>query len=371
MKQKSCARLLRLLIPLLLLGVMLAGSTWVTRKDISADTGAQYVHATVLEILEERTDVQPFQGPQKVLAEITSGEFAGRQCALSNANSYQDGAFCTPGMKIIALVRASGDGILGGTVYNYDRTGMLYLLLGLFALGLIFVGGKKGAAALYALIFTFGCIIFMYIPLLYVGMNGILAAIVTAVTILAASIYILNGWSMKSACAMVGTTVGIAVSGFLAMAVGSWASLSGFHMEEVEALVFIAAGTKLDVANILYAGVLIACLGAVMDVSVSMVAAMWEVHEKAPDISAKELFASGMRVGHDMIGTMSNTLILAYIGSATGVVLTVYAMEMSYLQIMGHNAIVIEIVSGLCGTIGVILTVPVQALLTTFVLKKL
>lgn len=115
---------------------------------------------------------------------------------------------------------------------------------------------------------------------------------------------------------------------------------------------------------------MISSLGAVMDVSVSVVAAMYEIHEKAPRLGSKELFKSGMHVGHDMMGTMSNTLILAYTGSATATLLTIYSYEMPYLQIMGYNSIIIEIVSGLCGTIGVILTVPLQAFITTAVLKS-
>ena len=102
----------------------------------------------------------------------------------------------------------------------------------------------------------------------------------------------------------------------------------------------------------------------------SVTAAVWEVHEKAPSLAARELFRSGMRVGRDMMGTMSNTLILAYTGSATGVLLTVYSYNMPFLQVMGYNSIIIEILSGLCGTIGVVLTVPVQAGITAAVMRK-
>ena len=265
-------------------------------------------------------------------------------------------------------MRVDAEGKLVGNVYNYDRTGMVWVLLGLFALIMVAVGGKKGAAALYALVFTFVCVICVFVPLLYVGMNGILAAIITVVLILFAYIYILNGWSLKSLCGVLGTTVGVALSGLLAMIVGSAYDLSGFNMEDVEGMIYIAGHSKLDVANILYAGVLISSLGAVMDVSVSIVAAMEEIYEKAPKLAAKELFVSGMRVGHDMMGTMSNTLILAYTGSATSVLLSIYAYGMPYLQVMGYNSIIIEILCGLCGTIGVILTVPVQTAITTAVL---
>lgn len=363
-------RILRAIIPLVLLGMIIIGSGKVQKTHIGPNTKAFYAKATVVEILEDHTNGEPFAGNQKVVATITSGEYKGQNCTLDNPNSYQNGALCDIGTKIIAMVRQNDAGSLVGGVYNYDRTAMVYLLLGLFAVVLILCGGKKGAASLYALIFTFVCIICVYIPLLYVGMNGILAAILTAVLILITSIYILNGWSIKSLCAIIGTTIGVAISGVLAMIVGGASNLSGFNMDEVEAMLYISNYAKLDVADILYAGVLISSLGAVMDVSVSIVAAMQEIHEKAPSVQGRELFASGMRVGHDMMGTMSNTLILAYTGSATSTLMTVYSYQMPYTQMMGYNSIVIEILCGLCGTIGVILTVPLQAFIAALVLKS-
>ena len=94
------------------------------------------------------------------------------------------------------------------------------------------------------------------------------------------------------------------------------------------------------------------------------------VYEQAPKLKVSQLFESGMRVGRDMMGTMSNTLILAYTGSATGILLGAYAYQWSYPQMMGNDAIVIEILCGLCGTIGVVLTVPIQAGITAFYLKR-
>jgi uncharacterized membrane protein len=228
---------------------------------------------------------------------VTGGAHRGKTCELDNPNSYHIGAYGGAGTKVVALVRLTEDGNLVGTVYNHDRTPMVLLLLGLFAVVTVLVGGKKGIATLYALTFTFLCVICLYIPLLYVGCNGILAAVLTSVTILTASIYILNGWSVKTFCAMIGTTLGVALSGVLAMVIGRSFHLSGYNMDEVEALVFIANSSRLKIGDILYAGVLISSLGAVMDVSVSIVAAMDEVRQHAQNLSRKELFASGMRVG--------------------------------------------------------------------------
>ena len=362
-------RLLRLILPLVLVGIILFCGAQVERELLGPDMSSFYVRAKMTDVLVDYSS-EEFVGIQKVTAVVTHGEHKGKTCELENPNSYHIGAYGGEGTRIVALVRMTEDGTLTGTVYNHDRTPMVYLLIGLFALATVLVGGKKGFATLYALAFTFLCVICMYIPLLYMGCNGILAAILTSVTILAASIYILNGWSVKTLCAILGTTLGVAVSGLFAMVIGRAFHLSGFNMDEVESLVYISNYSDLKIGDILYAGVLISSLGAVMDVSVSIVAALEEIRLHSPDISRKELFASGMRVGKDMIGTMSNTLILAYTGSATGIMMNAYANDMPYLRLMSYNSVVIEILCGLCGTIGVILTVPLQTLITVLIFGR-
>ncbi len=370
-KRVMLNRLLRVILPMIVLLVLVIGSSAVKVQGAKANTDAVYAKATITGIIEDQSHGEAFSGTQRVTAVLTDGIYSGKSCTLDNANSYQRGALCTEGTKIIALVRENADGSITGSVYNYDRSGMLYILAVLFAAALLLIGGRKGAAALYALVFTFISVICMYIPLLYVGMNGVLAAFLTSLVILIVSIYIINGWSQKSICAMVGTAIGVIISGAVAMITGMLSHLDGFNMTSVESMIYISNISRLDVGSILYAGVLISSLGAVMDVSVSVVAAMKEIYDKVPDISAKELFRSGMRVGHDMMGTMSNTLILAYTGSATSVLITVYAYEMPYLQIMSYNSIIIEILCGLSGTLGVILTVPVQAFITSLFLKRM
>lgn len=368
-KKVMLQRLLRLILPMVLVLVILLWCGSVERNILGPDTDSFYVRAKITDIPVDHTAGE-FSGIQKVTAVVTGGAHRGKTCELDNPNSYHIGAYGGAGTKVVALVRLTEDGNLVGTVYNHDRTPMVLLLLGLFAVATVLVGGKKGIATLYALTFTFLCVICLYIPLLYVGCNGILAAVLTSVTILAASIYILNGWSVKTFCAMIGTTLGVALSGVLAMIIGRSFHLSGYNMDEVEALVFIANSSRLKIGDILYAGVLISSLGAVMDVSVSIVAAMDEVRQHAQNLSRKELFASGMRVGKDMIGTMSNTLILAYTGSATGIMMNAYANDMAYLRLMSYNPVIIEILCGLCGTIGVILTVPLQAFITALFFGK-
>lgn len=198
-------RLLRLVLPLILVGIILLLGAQVERRILGPDTDSFYVKAKITDVPVDYASGE-FAGVQKVTALVTQGEHKGETCELDNPNSYHIGAYGGKGTRIVALVRVTEEGTLVGSVYNHDRTAMVYLLLGLFALTTVLVGGKKGFATLYALTFTFLCVICMYIPLLYVGCNGILAAILTSVTILSASIYILNGWSVKTLCAVIGTT---------------------------------------------------------------------------------------------------------------------------------------------------------------------
>lgn len=160
---------------MVILAGIIIGSCQIKRTHIKANNNVVYVKAKVTQIIEDNSGGQPFGGAQKVSAKITGGQYKGQNCELDNSNSFQRGAFCTTGTKVIAVVKDI-DGVITGSVYNYDRTMMVYVLLGLFSLCLVLVGGKKGAAALYALIFTFICVICMYVPLLYIGLNGIFAA---------------------------------------------------------------------------------------------------------------------------------------------------------------------------------------------------
>ena len=231
-KRQQLSILLRILLPgVILVGIML-GSFQVSRASIKPGTSHSYVQAVVTEILTDYSGGRPFNGAQTVAARITSGVWKGQQVTLSNSNSYQQGAFCQVGTKIVAVVQSGADGSLNGSVYNYDRTGMVYALAALFVAGLVLVGGRKGFATLWALVFTFGCVAFLYVPLLYRGVNGIWAGTLTAVMILAVSLYILNGWSRKTRCSILGTTLGVMISGGLAMLLGTAGHLNGYHASD-------------------------------------------------------------------------------------------------------------------------------------------
>ena len=130
----------------------------------------------------------------------------------------------------------------------------------------------------------------------------------------------------------------------------------------------IHESTGLKIKDLLFAGVLISSLGAIMDVGMSIVSSLYEVQHHNPSITARQLFRSGIEIGKDMIGTMTNTLILAFTGSAFITLLVFISYQVQFNQLFSSNYMAIEIAQGVCGTFGIVLTVPVASAVAAFIL---
>lgn len=193
----------------------------------------------------------------------------------------------------------------------------------------------------------------------------LVAALTTVVTM-----YLIGGRSTKTAAAILATILGVMLSGSLAAAFGRLAGISGYNVSDIEQLEYVAQMTDIKVGELLYAGILISALGAIMDVAMSVSSAVHEVAARAPELGFKELFRSGIHVGRDMMGTMSNTLILAFTGTSINTLIFIYAYGYSLNQTINMYSIGIEIIQGISATLGVIFTVPVAAYINALLLKK-
>jgi uncharacterized membrane protein len=189
-----------------------------------------------------------------------------------------------------------------------------------------------------------------------VALTVLVAAVATMITI-----FIVAGFSYKSFAAILGTIGGLGVAGLAAMLAGKAAHLTGFGSEEAAMLLYIPQNVSLDIQGLLFAGIIIGALGAVMDVSMSVASAVEEVKKANPALGAADLFRSGLNVGRDVMGTMSNTLILAYTGSSVPLLLIFMAYRESLLKMINLDMIASEIVRALSGSLGMVLVVPLTA----------
>lgn len=345
----------------------------IDRVPLRPTGGSEFEKATVDEVISSDvslSDSGEMQGNQKVLLTIASGQYAGQQAEATSPHSNNSGAFCSPGLKVIVLVNEGQDGSLVATVYNYDRGIVLWALVGLFLVLLCVAGGRSGTLSALGLAFTFACIFFLYLPMVYSGASPFWTAVLVVVLVTVVGMYLIGGWSAKTLCSIVATVVGVLVAGLVASVFGSLGHISGLNVSEIETLAYVGQNSKLDVSGLLFSGILISSLGAVMDISMSVTSHECELHAASPALSVRELFKSGISVGRDMMGTMTHTLILAFAGGAVNTLVIIYAYAMPYFEYWNEYAIGIEILRGLSGSIGIIVSVPCAALITAFCLSR-
>ena len=233
------------------------------------------------------------------------------------------------------------------------------------------VGGKVGAKSLVALAMTLVCLFWILIPLLMKGAPTLLTVFLVCAYITVVTMVILGGVQRKTVCATLGTIAGTALSLLFGLAAQSLARVDGLRLADVEPLLQLRqTGTPLGLRGLLVGGIVISALGAVMDVAMSIASALTEVHAVAPDRGTKDLFRSGMNIGRDMVGTMTNTLILAFLGSGFALIIYLYSLGLRPYQLISSSYLTIEVVSSISSSIGVILSVPLTALISSVILTK-
>ena len=163
---------------------------------------------------------------------------------------------------------------------------------------------------------------------------------------------------------------GVVVAAAAAVVFGKAAGITGYNVSDIETLNYVAQNTQIKIGQLLFSGIIIAALGATMDVGMSIASTIQELHERSPQLGTKELFVSGIRVGRDMMGTMANTLIFAYVGGSLSTLVVNYAYNLSYNQLINSYVIGTEIMQGLSGTLGVVLTVPITAAVAAVLIGK-
>ena len=181
---------------------------------------------------------------------------------------------------------------------------------------------------------------------------------------------IIGGIKKKSIAAMLGTAGGILVSGIIAVVFGGLFVLSGMCEETGMITVLSETARGFDFRGILFSGIIIGALGACMDVGMSLASALSELKEENSNISTKRMIEAGMNIGRDMIGTMTNTLILAYTGGAILTILLQVLGGLDIEKIINQEIISEEILRSIAGSIGLILTIPITAVVSGLLMGR-
>ena len=246
---------------------------------------------------------------------------------------------------------------------EYVRTDALIVLGILFCIGLLIFGRMKGVNTVISLVFTCLSIFIVFIPAVLSGQNIYSWSIVTCIFIIVMTLLIISGADKKSLASGIGCFSGVAMVGILTLIMDRIIKLTGMVDEDSLHLYLLNEDRPIDLKAIIFSAIIIGAIGAIMDVSMSIASSLKELQEQVEHASFGMLLKSGITIGRDMMGTMANTLILAYIGSSLSLTLLLVAYSNSLLTLFNREMIVVEILNALVGSFGILLTIP----LTSFI----
>lgn len=304
---------------------------------------------------------------QEVTIEILDGAYEAEEFTTNYVLSYDmEGKIkayeLEVGDKVSVQLIEDEKGDVTATVQNVIRDGYIFIMFGLFLLSILLIGGKQGIKAIVGLLITILAVYFVLIKGIYLGYDAVLMTIVTSAIIIVLTFIIIGGFSKKILTAALGTLGGVISSGIVAVIFSHLAKLSGGCEDAIQLSMNINT-VNFNFRDLIFAGIVISALGACMDVGMSIASSLDEIKNKTKDISWKELFKSGMNIGKDVIGTMTNTLILAYVGGALTLILLFLACDMGLTEILNKETISEEIISAIAGSMGVVFTVPITAII--------
>ncbi|OJU18490.1 MAG: hypothetical protein BGN88_11190 [Clostridiales bacterium 43-6] len=336
------------------------------------ETGIVYSKAVVTKVLSDDMGPDPDVpgiriGKQQLELKILSGPQKGKITQAKNFVGRLNNIHAVKGTKLIVT---SYDDFVTTAVINYSREDKLLILLLVFLSIVVFFGRIKGLKAIFSLAFTLVCVIFLFIPLVISGVNPVLAAIIISVLSTAVTLLSLNGWGTKTITAGISCIGCMLLAGGLSYGAGLVTRITTLNTHEAQDLLFVSQRTSLKIRDLLFAGIIIASLGAIMDTTMSIASAIAEIKELNPSLTEKQLFKSGMNVGRDVMGTMTNTLILAFTGSSINVLIMLFMYKLPFIQLINMDMLVIEVIHGLSGCIAVILSIPITSYLASKVFTK-
>lgn len=308
------------------------------------------------------------QTKQTAEIKLTGSENKGEIIVIDNmltGNPYYD-IKLKKGVKVILHAEQDENGIIY-SIEDIKRSGVLVWLSLIFCGLLIYVGKQKGLYSLVSIVLTCGLIYWILSPMILFGINPVLATILICLVSTSITMYLVGGFNRKSTSAVIGCTISLIFAGFLSLLTVNFAHLTGLTNEH--SMFLYSAHPELNFVSIIISMMILATLGAVMDVGMSIASTINEIYTVDNTKTVKELFICGMNVGRDIIGTMANTLILVYIGGALPLLLL--ASNIDFQKFINLNQVVTEIAAALIGSIAIVICVPITALVSSELIKNI
>ncbi len=341
-------------------------------KVLFGSSSLEPVRATVSMVLDRTEDEFDLGGTYitnvtvRFIAKLEGGKDAGAEMiAVQSIDGYLPSGLkeVEAGDKVLVSKDLDNPESYEWMFVEYRRTDTLIVMGVIFVLLLLLFGGFKGFNTIVSLAFTCSAVFFVFIPSILAGYNIYLSSIIICLFVIVMTILIINGPDIKTLASIIGCFCGVLISGFITIISDVFLKLSGYTDEDSTFLAVLETTHPIDLKAIIFGAIIIGAMGAIMDVAMSIASALYELSQEGKNPTFSALLRSGFAIGRDMMGTMSNTLILAYIGSSLSVVLLLIVYSPSVLHLLNREMIVVEILQALIGSLGILFTIPFTSLL--------
>ncbi len=335
-----------------------------------------YYRAKVLEVSEPQRVVEDYEGWHREYDQVTlevlllEGAMEGETVSIP-VELEQNLSYTTYPYQVGEKILVTFDFGPGDTIYWYaaDHLREQYLLgmVAVFLLLLIGFGRIKGLNTVISLILTVGAIFLVMIPGIIKGYNIYWLTLIISSFIVIMTLGIVIGLNSKSISAAAGCICGVGLAGLITVVMQNAMKITGLIDEDSSFVLYINPNHPIDLKGVIFAAIVIGALGATMDVAMSIASSLDELLLHRPDLTNRELIASGLNIGRDIMGTMANTLILAYVGSSLHVILLMLAYNQSVGTIINREQVAVEVLQSIAGSIGILFTVPATTMVTAAV----
>jgi uncharacterized membrane protein len=301
-----------------------------------------------------------------VVVEVLEGEGAGEFVQLDlTAEVYAAGIEVGDGL---VLTRDAGaEGAAQFAFFDYDRDLPIVALTVAFAVVVGLVARLRGLASLVGLAFAFFVLLQFVLPGLLADRSPTLISLVGSAAIMFVVLYLAHGFSARTTTALVGTLFGLALVAVLGAVSVETARLTGLTSEETVTL--SQYDPTLDFSGLVLAGVVVAGLGVLNDVTITQASAIWQLHEVDPGMTWRELYTRGMAVGRDHIASTVYTIVFAYAGAALPILMLFDLYARPWDVVLTSSALAEEVIRTLVGAIALVLAVPVTTAAGAFFAK--
>ena len=340
-------------------------------SDLNVGTAGSVEDAHVTRVLQTGERViggrpQPFQ---RLALQLDGGLYRGEEVTVEwgGRTALNASGLLRQGDRVLVTVTRDADNTRTYTIQEVVRLPVLVPVAAAFVAALVVVARLKGIASLAGLAGSVAVFLLVIVPSLRRGEDPLPAVLFGSLGVLLVAVFVVHGFGRKSIAALVGSALSLgAVGGIAAVALPA-AHITGLGSEEA---VFLSVATSIDLSRLVFAGVLLASLGALVDMAVGQASATFELAAVDREIGRRGLYASALNVGRDHIGSLVNTLALAYFGGSLPLLLLLSLDNAPLATALNSETVAGAVLSVLIASIGLVVCVPITTALAVLLARR-